>query len=165
MASSCPDRCSNFLEWDFPENCCPEEERKECEYHGCSDYFEGVNFKLTFHFYQFLSISYFAGGCFEHHAAYPMNDVETTPMKDLDLNTCRQKCFENWNCKVFSWRSTKPSVCRLKSSKIKLKEGKWKNRIGDNIPSKDSVSGERGHCKGCKTIILNHIFQSLCFSA
>ena len=51
-----------------------------------------------------------------------------------------------------------PSKCVLKSSKKKLKEPKRKKRIGDNIPSKDSVSGGKGNCKGCKIIILNHIF-------
>ena len=44
-ANSCPDRCSNFLKWDFPEKCCPVKERKECDYHACSDHFEGVKFK------------------------------------------------------------------------------------------------------------------------
>lgn len=91
-ASSCPDRCSNFLEWDFPVDCCPEEERKECNYHRCSDYFEG--------------------GCLEHHAAYPMNDIGTYPMIS-DLNTCREECVANRQCKVFTWRS--PDVCRLKT--------------------------------------------------
>ena len=83
----------------------------------------------------------------EHHAAYPMNDIGTYPMI-RDLNTCREECVANRQCKVFTWRS--PDVCRLKSTKKKLKEPKSKNRIGDNIPAKDCVSGERGPCKGCK---------------
>ena len=89
----------------------------------------------------------------EHHAAYPMKDIELT--RGLDLKACREKCEENWNCQVFTWRSTKLSKCILKTSKRKLKEFKSKQRIGDNIPSMNSVSGEKGPCKGCKIIIKN----------
>ena len=52
-ASNCPDRCSDTLKWDFPENCCPEKERKECDYDACSDYSEGVDFKSSFPFIDF----------------------------------------------------------------------------------------------------------------
>ena len=94
-----------------------------------------------------------------------MNDISEDPIYHLDVNTCKEKCVKDRKCEVFTWRDRKPSLCRLKSSKRKAYEEKRKNRIGDNIPDTDSVSGEKGPCKGCKIIILNHIFQSLCFSA
>ena len=34
-------------------DCCPEEERKECDYDACSDYSEGVDFKSSFQFIDF----------------------------------------------------------------------------------------------------------------